>query len=867
MLAFARFMRRVGRFLWLSAMVAAWAMSVHADEPSATNMVTEPTTNPVIAPVTNTATEATTNVVVVPDTNVVVEPVTNSAIEPAATNTAIEAATNVVVAPVTNMVTEPTTNSVIAPATNAATEATTNVVVAPGTNGVTEPVTNPAIEPSATNAVTETVTNATVSPLIDVVAGGSTPIMHFDKMTFDNTTKMAVWEGNVVMQDKDVTLQADHIRYNRDTREAWAEGHVRMNQGAQEWVAPSMYYNFSTHSMKTDDVRGFVDPLYLHANHLVQVGTNHYVFTQGSITTSDYDQPGYHVDAKHGDIWTGDRMVLHDATMRLGNTPILWSPIVVWSLKGDMPPIAATVGEDSRWGFFLLSAFTWKLNRDAELTVHADERTDRGFGTGADLKYRLGNAGQGLLTGYYINDAQPNKADPALVIGDNRYRGEWQHKQYLTNDVTVTVDLNKLSDAEVMNDYFQHEFAGNREPDSVADVTKTGPDYTLSFMTRPQFNTFFAEVERLPEAKLAVDRTRLGNTPFFYEGESSVGEYHDVPGNTNVVGIGESPGFVGNSVRADTFHQIVWPSMLGGWLSVVPRAGVRGDYYSRAPDDGMVTDDVTRVVYDLGTEASFKISREWDDVHSDWLHLDGLRHILQPFADYQWVPRLSESTNQLFQFDSARSVTLLDGSQLSITRYSPLEFPAYNTIDSITSEDAVRFGLRQTLQTRRDDQAWNLVDVTGWTQYEIEKSPGETDFYDFFGTMELRPQAWLSLNAFARYDFQQEVLREFNTEARVVNADRWSLGLGTRYLRGDSDLFSVDLAYRLTRHWTAHLYERVDIEDHTWEEQEYTLRQETHDWFITYGFRYLTQLLEKDEMTVFFSVTLKAFPRSALGVN
>jgi LPS-assembly protein len=431
----------------------------------------------------------------------------------------------------------------------------------------------------------------------------------------------------------------------------------------------------------------------------------------------------------------------------------------------------------------------------------------------------------------------------------------------------VTVDLNKLSDAEVMNDYFRHEFSGNREPDSVADVTKTGPDYTLSFLARPSFNSFFAEVDRLPEAKLAVNRTRLGNTPFFYEGESSVGEYHDTPGNTNVIGVAGDTNFVGNAVRADTFHQIVLPTMLGGWLSVVPRAGVRGTYYSRAPEDGMVTQDVTRVVYDLGTEASFKISREWDGVHSDWLHVDGLRHILQPFADYQWVPTPDRTTNSLFQFDSARDVTLLGGDTLSITRYSPLEFPAYNTIDSITAEDTVRFGLRQTLQTRRDDQAWNLIDVTGWTQYEIEKLPGETDFYDFFGTMELRPQAWLSLNTFARYDFQEAVLREFNTEARVIDAERWSVGLGTRYLRGDSDLVSLDLAYRLTRHWTAHLYERVDIEDHTWEEQEYTLRQETHDWFITYGFRYLSQLLEKDEMTVFFSVTLKAFPRSAIEVN
>jgi len=160
------------------------------------------------------------------------------------------------------------------------------------------------------------------------------------------------------------------------------------------------------------------------------------------------------------------------------------------------------------------------------------------------------------------------------------------HKQYFTNDVTVTVDLNKLSDSDVMDDFFPNEFRHNREPGSVADVTKAGPDYTLSLLTTPQFNEFFAGVERLPEGKLSVDRTRLGNTPFFYEGESSVGQYHNVPGNTNVLGSVADTNFVGNAVRADTFHQIVMPEMLGGWLSVIPRAGIRGTTTRARPTTG-----------------------------------------------------------------------------------------------------------------------------------------------------------------------------------------------------------------------------------------------------------------------------------------
>ena len=265
------------------------------------------------------------------------------------------------------------------------------------------------------------------------------------------------------------------------------------------------------------------------------------------------------------------------------------------------------------------------------------------------------------------------------------------------------------------------------------------------------------------------------------------------------------------------------------------------------------------------------MSREWD-VHNDWFHIDGLRHIVQPFADYQWVPQPDKRTNQLFQFDSVREVTLLGGDSLSVTRYSPLEFPGFNTIDSIDAQDTLRFGLRQTLQTRRDGQAWNLIDLTGWTDWHAEKNlssftTNQTDFSDFFGTVELRPWKWLTLNGFTRYGLNDGELHEFNSAARLIDADRWSLGVGTRYLRNDSNLVSGDFVYRLSRHWVAQLYERFDLEDGTWEEQEYTLRQETHDWFINYGFRYRVERTRSDEATFFVSVTLKAFPNFTLNIN
>ena len=405
------------------------------------------------------------------------------------------------------------------------------------------------------------------------------------------------------------------------------------------------------------------------------------------------------------------------------------------------------------------------------------------------------------------------------------------------------------------------EFRRNREADSVADLTQRGENYTLSILTRPQFNDFYAEVERLPEATWSVNRVRIGTSPFFYEGVSSAGYYNNVAAHTG------DPLFTGSAARLDTLQQVSLPGTYFGWLAFVPRASGRYSYYSRAPNTADTTDDVSRYIGNLGADVSFKLSQTWSDVHNKRLGIDGLRHILQPFVDYSWVPSPNVSSNELFQFDTPRSTTLNNGESLLVTRYQLLEFPADNTPDGLTREDTVRFGLRQKLQTRRDGQPWDLVELTGWTDYHAEQVAHDDTFGNLFTTLEVRPTDWLSFNSFSRYDFHWGVVREFNTDMHLSCGDKWAFGVGTRYLKDDSNLIAGSLSYRLTRRWVAQVYQRFDMENGQWEEQDYVLRQETHDWYVNYGFRYQSQTTKKDEMAVIFSVTLKAFPNTSLGAN
>ena len=704
---------------------------------------------------------------------------------------------------------------------------------------------------------------------------GAPATIDAQELNFDKPTNMAYGKGDVVVRYGDAILRADQARFSSLTKEVWAQGNVRLYRDGQEWKAPSMYYNLDTRQLKTEEVWGFFEPVYLHGRDVSQIASNHYTAANATLTTCDYEHEHFRLQAKHAEIYPGDRVVLHNCSLWIGKVPVLWIPVMIWSLAGDVPPVNVNIGSNSRWGFFVQTLTEWRLNPNFQLGVNLDEREERGFAPGANLKYQFENGNIiGSLRGYYINDADPIENTDITankILPRNRYFSEWQHKQFFSDDLSLTVDMNRQSDPNMYNDFFNGEYSVNRDPNSVIDLTKRGENYTMSALVRPQLNKFFTEVEQLPEVKWAVNRVRIGSTPVFYEGESSAGYYSSAPGNSNylvnVSGSTNSPWLTGSMTRVDTFHQLVLPLTFFDWLNVAPRIGGRYTYYGLNSSVNADSNGLKRLVGDFGVETSFKFTRTWSDVRNDWFGIDGLRHIVEPFADYQWVPGPSVTTNQLFQFNTVNSITLPNGSTLPVTRYMPLGFPANGAIDAIGGEDVVRFGLRQRLQTRRDNQPWDLLEVAAWTDFNFERNAGQTDFSNIFGTMTVRPTTWLTLDTFTRYDLQQSVVQEFNTDARLSNGDRWSVGLGTRYLREDSNLVNVDLSYRLTRHWVAQMFERFDMQTGRWQEQDYVLRQELHDWYINYGFRYRNEVVGGHETAVYFSITLKAYPSTHLGFN
>ena len=202
--------------------------------------------------------------------------------------------------------------------------------------------------------------------------------------------------------------------------------------------------------------------------------------------------------------------------------------------------------------------------------------------TGEALSNQIRRSEGAIFSIYGIHDDEPDLNRTALdreVIDGNRYRVKLTDYSFFTDDLFFKADLDKISDRYVLQDFYEGEFTKNPNPDNVVALAYYNPTFITTLAARVQANNFFDSTERLPELSFDVPRTPLGNSGVFWQSENSAvylrRAFDDA---TNL------PEY--STYRFDTFHQFTDPQTLFGWLSLVPRLGLRATYYtSSAPSN------------------------------------------------------------------------------------------------------------------------------------------------------------------------------------------------------------------------------------------------------------------------------------------
>jgi len=694
---------------------------------------------------------------------------------------------------------------------------------------------------------------------------------------------LATAHGNVVIHSGDSDIYADSVQYNPKTREVFAEGHVRIYRVTGLFVGERAIYNIDTKQIKAVEMRTDKNPYLVGGESVTTISEGAFLVSKGTFTTHDSSNPDFRLQAKTLRIYEGDRVIFENVTFYVKKVPIFWWPYLYQSLDDSFSYMVSPAYLSS-WGPSVLSRVSMPITDNIKMQIRLDYRSRRGVAVGfePDMRYGKDKKSWARMRTYFLRDENPDinrTSEIRTGVPENRYRVSLQDRTEFTEDLYGIVDITKLSDEFLLQDFYPGEFQINPKPDNVVALTRSRPTYTLTAVSRFQLNNFFETTERLPEVALDVPRVPLFGGPIFYEGETSMADLHR---SFESGSVNHDYG----TVRFDSFHQFLYPNTYFGWLSIVPRVGFRGTYYGETRDFGQTLltpgdgnpfipdflrvdlsqplqegGDTFRTAVNAGVEASFKLSRVWENAQSTALGLDGLRHVIQPFANFSWVSTSGGDPVTILQFDRFEPSTQLH----------PIDFPQFTSIDSLDNWTILRLGIRNRLQTRRDDLTVSWMDVETYIDVNFDNPFDKTQYSNLFNKINFTPVPWASFGIAAQVPVFEKGFTEVNTNVSIQPIANLQINFGHRYLNqnpffDNSSLYVLSGYYRINDNWGIGIQEQYEGTTGILEQQRYSIYRDLTSWVASVG-AIIRDNGGVKEYGVLLTFTLKALPKFGFDLN
>ena len=690
-----------------------------------------------------------------------------------------------------------------------------------------------------------------------------------DDLSYDAARRLVIAKGNVKVSRGTDSVAADYAEVDTAAETVVARGNLRIEYQGNVWQGEKATYDFKTGQGDFGAFSAYAPPYHVAATGARRLSLNLMELEGVMLTTCEPDDPEYSIRASSATLEDNRYLRAKNVRFQLGPVPFFWVPYLGADVE-ELANFEFTPGASTDMGVFLLMAYNYPVNDVFASRTHFDVREKRGVAVGQDVLWQDpdGRDYAGMLRLYYANDQKPWRDEAQQLEREDLADADryWLHLDdvhNLTDRDYLISELNYVSDPWLLHDFFDDEYQRNVQPENRLTLSHRGDHYTAGVLMNMRLNDFYSNIDRLPEVFFDVNRQRIFETPFFYESENAFGYL----GKVYPEGSDDERY---NAFRFDTKHMVYWPTRNFGFLSLIPRAGYRGTYYSKTRESAFVTNvvvvtnelgqpvgttnEVTELVADgpavwrslpeVGAETSLKAFGDLYEGPTGIEEDEDLRHVLEPYADYTLRFEPNVLPEELWQFDS---------------------------VDELDERNDVRLGLRNYLQTRRRGGTHNLAyaDVFSTLLLAPDTAAGEETFRTLGFKTELRPWSWLSWDFDGTYDAQTNALESFSTQVEIRQQDVFTLGLDYRYKLDARQAVAGDLVVFPEARWSARVYARMDIDESNLEEHSYYVIHRTRCLGIGLGVRIRPEQGSEgeDDYTIWFRIWPLAIPQfsSSLG--
>lgn len=655
-----------------------------------------------------------------------------------------------------------------------------------------------------------------------------------DRLSYDPQADEYTAEGNVAVTREGRTLTADMMRLNQTSRQAWAEGHVRLLSRQDTLTGKSLQMNLDNETGTLTEGSLFLSDnhFYISGQEIQKTGPESYHIKDASLTSCDGPDPDWHITGKDLKVTVEGYGYITHAALWAEKIPIVYTPYLAFpvKLKRQSGLLTPEFGLSDRRGQEYLQPLFWAINDSLDATFFTDYMSKRGTRLGGEYRYVAGEHAQGTLMAdgfedHQVDDGQLDNSkrwgytsDDALRPNKDRYWVRAKVDQNLPAGMTAKLDLDVVSDQDYLKEfqdgvngfdqtraYFLQTYG--RDVDDYTDrvrlnqlnLNRLWSNYTFNADTRWYDDVVKRRsdgpdntLQNLPQMTLDGTKQKITGTPVYFDLFSSYSHFYRQEGT--------------RGQRADLYPRIYYPTRLFNSVFVEPSAGIRQtawhiDQWDTATMDDR--DDYYRSIYDLKLDTSTDFFRVFS---IDTAGCDRLKHGIKPQLIYEYIPDKDQEETAQFDFDE---------------------------LDEIEAQNRITFALTNTLTARKprpveaDAKGPEAVYIP-FLRFKLaesfdinkQKQDDPRPFSDLLAELDITPGRYLRLDGDALWRPYDGRFYGYNAAVRLWDLRGDAIGAEYRFTREEPEVKvagveSITLSglLKVTQSWGLRGHYESNIED------------------------------------------------------
>jgi len=601
-----------------------------------------------------------------------------------------------------------------------------------------------------------------------------------DPIEFDEATQSMKAKGRARLMHEAFQLLSETIQFYKEQNRIEAKGDVAIAAKEIRLITPAVSCDMKKGTIDSDTFRLGKFPFFVEGNNIDGAVKDLHA-DHATLYYGEPDPFALNIRSRTMELEDLKILKLRHSVLRIGKVPFFYLPYYQKDITDESTVRwNGSYGFDKELGKYVRNEVLFSLGHPIKPGFLLDYYSKHGFMYGPAAEYKGKDFDGSLLTGYMRDTGNRGSDRFARPISESRGFARWYHVQGFGESIDATVKVDWSKDQEILRDFRPNEFDKNQYPDNFAEVAYRGEQTIVSAFTRFAPNNFQLIEQRLPEVRVDFMPYKVGESSLYLDGFLS---YAHLRERRLPFAATEKR----HSDRVDSYIGARYPLAHGDWVTFTPVVGARVTHYANTSTE---KSSYTRGLGQVGFDLNCKGYRYWDFSNKTW-NIDGLKHRIQPFLSYRYIPKASQGSADIPQIDR-------ENDNANRINYPIIDLEHLRNTDELYEMNILRFGATNFLQTRSGIFSRDLVKLDLFQDFRFARHNTQKTLSDFYSIFNLTPAPWVSFDWKNRYNWESHSLAETRTTTTFTDSDVWKLSLSSSFLKDKTHEYSIDGKIRLS---------------------------------------------------------------------